>query len=389
MLPPLSIDVSLPGLPVISHALHAPGATIQWTLSAFVLAFGSGQLALGPLSDRYGRRPVLLAGIAAFTLTAFACAFATNVYVLIALRLVQGFGACAGTVCARAIVADVANDRARATSLQAYVSATNSAAPIVAPLLGVALLSFLGWPWLYGALAFVGIGLIVAVITSLHETSPLVSHGVIASYRRVLAHPRVRILALFVFFAFAAYFALISASAPVLETQMRVSSAVFALAFVVNACATMAGSFAAARCAGRISPERLLQLGAAMSLLAGLGAFYADVYVPSPASFTTTMAIVAFCFGLTVPVAFAAALSNAGADAGAGAAILGSSQMLGGAIGSALAGALPYPAATSVGIVVLLGAIGLAAATCRAPRGLLPASEYGAQRGRAHVEVPK
>src|ERR1051326_2106247 len=90
MLPPLSIDISLPGLPVIAQALHAQGGTIQWTLSAFVLAFGGGQLVLGPLSDRYGRRPVLLCGLGVFTLLAVGCAVVSNVYLLVALRFAQG-----------------------------------------------------------------------------------------------------------------------------------------------------------------------------------------------------------------------------------------------------------------------------------------------------------
>src|ERR1700722_2876859 len=163
MLPPLSIDVSLPGLPLIAQSLHAPGSTIAWTLSAFVLAFGAGQLALGPLSDRYGRRPVLLYGLAVFAFLAVACAFVTNVYVLVALRFIQGVAASAGTVCARAIVADITSDRAKATSLQAYISVTNSLAPILAPIAGVVILAFFGWRWLYAGLAVAGVALILAV----------------------------------------------------------------------------------------------------------------------------------------------------------------------------------------------------------------------------------
>lgn len=390
MLPPLAIDVSLPGLPAIAKALHATGGAMQWTLSAFVLAFGAGQLVLGPLSDRFGRKPVLLGGVATFTLAAIACALVTDVYVLIALRLLEGFAACAGTVCARAIVADVAKDRTQATSLQAYVSATNSLAPLAAPLLGVVLLSFLDWRWLYGALAIVGLGLILAILTRLRETSPLTSRGAIAGYRRMLARPPTATLVLFVFCAFGAYFAFIGASSLVLQTQMHVSSFVFAVAFAVNACATMAGSFVAGRFAGTVGAERLMQSGTKLLFVAGAAAFAFDAFAPSALAFTATMAGFAFCYGLVVPGAFAAALANAGADAGSGSALLGSAQMIGGSLGSALAGALPFSPSFSVGIVALIGSLGVVASATamRRPapptlrgilpsRGLLP-SERGA-----------
>jgi DHA1 family bicyclomycin/chloramphenicol resistance-like MFS transporter len=102
MLPPLSIDISLPGLPTIARALAAPPALIQSSLSAFIFAYGAGQLALGPLSDRYGRRPVLLWGLSLYALAGIGCTLVTGAGVLVALRLLQGLGACAGTVCARA-----------------------------------------------------------------------------------------------------------------------------------------------------------------------------------------------------------------------------------------------------------------------------------------------
>ncbi len=196
MLPPLSIDISLPGLPLIARALNATPALLQWTLSAFVLAFGIGQLVLGPLSDRVGRRPVLLSGMALFTLAGIGCTLATDARMLVALRLLQGVGACAGTVCARAIAQDLSSDRAGATFRQAVLSAVNSFAPVIAPLLGAAILLTLGWRHLYSVLAIVGVILFVMVAAVLPETSPRVASDVASAYRRVLQLPRTLGLAL-------------------------------------------------------------------------------------------------------------------------------------------------------------------------------------------------
>ena len=369
MLPPLSIDLSLPGLPIVSSALHAPRGTIQWTLSAFIFAFGAGQLVVGPLSDRRGRRPVLLCGLAGFTVLAIGCALATNVYLLIALRFLQGLTACAGTVCSRAMVADVSRDRTQATSLQAYVSATNALAPITAPMLGVLLLTWLNWRWLYGGLGLVGIGLFAASYFQLKETATArAASGVLAGYRRVLQHQRVVPLAAVIFFAFAGYFAMISSSPLVLELQMHVSGAMFALAFAANAASTMAGSFVAGRFSHRFGADRLLTTGPILLLIAGVTALGFGVYAPSPMSFTVTMAAYAFSYGMTVPGAYGMALSEAGADAGSGSALLGAAQMTGGALGSALSGSLPLLASTSVGIVAAVAACGVMAAARSQPR---------------------
>ncbi|MEA2721852.1 MAG: transporter, family, multidrug resistance protein [Candidatus Eremiobacteraeota bacterium] len=353
MLPPLSIDVSLPGLPVIAHAIGASSASMQQSLSVFIFAFGAGQLVLGPLSDRYGRRPVLLAGLVVFSLAGVACTFANGPALLLVARFVQGLGACAGTMSARAIVQDVAPTRERAASLQAYVSAVTTVAPIVAPLLGALVLVTLGWRWLYGVLVVVGIALLVAVLTRLPETAPGTAGRRRDAYVRVLRLPRTIPLALFVACAFGAYFALISGSPFALVAQMHVASAPYAVAFAINACALLAGSFTAGRLSGRVGAERLFGTGVMLATTAAAVACAVDVLAPTPAGFTATFALFAFAFGIANPNAYAAALADAGPDAGTTSAVLGATQMIGGAIASALATALPVPPSEGIGVTVL------------------------------------
>ncbi len=367
MLPPLSIDVSLPGLPLIAGALRASGSAMQASLSLFILAFGVGQLVVGPLSDRYGRRPVLLFGLALFTLAGVACTFATTVPVLLFARFAQGLGACAGTVVGRAVIQDVSRERTHAAALQAYVTTLNSLAPMLAPLLGVAILTVAGWRWLYGILIAIGVALFATVLRRLPETAPRGSGDVRSAYRRAFALPRTVPLAVFSACAFGAYFALISGSPFVLVTQMHLPRGLYAVAFGLNALAALCGSLGTGRLAARIGAERVFAFGVLLLACGGAAALVVDVFIPGPVAFVATFATVAFAFGIAAPSAFAAALADAGPDAGLTAGVLGAAQMLGGAAGSAAAGAIPLPPAAAVGTMaaLLAGAAAAAYGWCR------------------------
>ena len=141
---PLSMDMYLPSLPDIAHVLGAPVARTQLTISSYLIGFAVGQMIYGPLSDRYGRRPVLLAAVALYLASTLACAAAQSVDLLIAARLLQGISGSGAIVLARAIVRDVYSgvQAARELSLMGSISAT---APIVAPMIGGVLQAGFGW----------------------------------------------------------------------------------------------------------------------------------------------------------------------------------------------------------------------------------------------------
>ncbi len=368
-LPPLATDVALPGLPMIARALGTSDGVMQWSLSAFILAFGFGQLVFGPLSDRYGRRPLLFVGLGVFTVVGVACTFATNGPLLVALRFVQGFGACAGTVCARAIVQDVARgDRPRAAAMQGYLSAINSLAPIVAPLLGAAILLALSWRWLYGVLPLIGIALLALVALRLPETSPRTARDVFAAYARVVRLPRTMPLAGVTLGSFGAYFTLIASSPFVLVSQLHLASGAFAGCFALVASSLLVGATLTGRLAHRIGSERLFACGIAGMTVAGAAVYVVDAWAPSAAGFTATMMFFAFCFGIVVPSAFAAALHDAGASAGLAAGILGAAQMAGGAVESAIAPAIHGAPSTGAGLVVGVSTLGTTLAYLRSRR---------------------
>ena len=357
MLPPLSIDISLPGLPLIARALDSPPALLQWTLSAFILAFGAGQLILGPLSDRYGRRPVLLWGLGLFALSGIGCTLVGDARLLVALRLLQGLGACSGTVCARAIAQDLSTDRAGATFRQAILTSVNSFAPVIAPLLGAVILATLGWRSLYGVLAVVGVVLVALVAVLLPETSPRIAHPVWAAYGRVLRLPRTLGLMLLVGGSFFGFFSLISGSPFALIAQLHLTSTQFAFAFAINSLSFIVAAVLSARLVRTLDPEILFGSGVAFTLVATILAFIVDTYFPSVVGFIATWSLYAFGVAFTTPGAFGALLSTARGDAGLAAGLIGATNMLGGALGGTLSGARPGLPTTTLGLFALIGGI--------------------------------
>ena len=386
-LPPLSIDASLPAFPATARALGvAPGA-LGATLGAFMLAFALGQLLWGPLSDRYGRRPIVLTGLVLYALAGFACALAHHAPELIAARFAQGFTACASTVGARATIRDLFVERERSAAMQGYVAAAMSVAPIVAPLLGAAILRVSDWRGVYAMLAGAGIVLAGIAYAGLRESAPAdrpPSRNPFPGYARYVRMPRSVALSFLVAGAFAGQFAFISASPFVLVDQFRLPTIAYAIAFAGASAAFIVGTLATGRFArGRPEmPERLLAIGAyAMPAIGALVLAISALPNGGPAPFVVAMGAYAFAAGMVMPNVFAIGMERAGAIAGIAAAVLGAAQMAGGAIGSTLAGAIGLEPSRAVGVVVLGAGAVVAiayASSRRAPAGTEGRDAFGA-----------
>jgi DHA1 family bicyclomycin/chloramphenicol resistance-like MFS transporter len=353
---PFSIDVSLPGLPAIGAAIGAPGGLMQWTLAAYVLATGFGLLFWGPFADRFGRRPTILIGLALYAASALACAVTSTVAILIGLRFLQGLGSCAGSVCAFAIVHDLAHAPAERASRQATITAVTNIGPLAAPIAGVAILTWLGWRFLYAIPGLAGIALFAAVVAWVPETAPFSAGAPLERFRRVFALPRTLALTATIFALFGGYFAMISGSPFALVAQLHLSTAAFAGAFAIEAASALLGSFASSRLAFRFSPETLLAAAIALALAAGCANGVAGTWLPSPATFIITMSFYAFAFGVALPSAIALTLADAGPDAGVASGVLLAGLSLGGAAGSALGGAVPGLPTAGIGAVVAAAA---------------------------------
>lgn len=360
-LPPLSIDVSLPALPALGAALGTSAGAAQWTLSAFLLGFGFGQLVLGPASDRLGRRPVLIAGLVGYALAGVATAVAPSIGVLVLLRLLQGFGACAGVVISRAVVRDMF-EGAEAVSRQSLLSATATLAMLLAPMLGAVLLGSLGWRAVYGALAVAGVILLTATAVLQPETLPACrrSAGSLwGGYARVLHAPRTLGYAAVNAFTFGGMFAYISGSPAVFIGTLGVTPGVFSLLFALAALALLAGSVLNGLLARRLASASLLRLGPALLGVSVVLVCTIGPAVPRVPVLISVLATYTFATGLVMPNAIAAGLVPMPEAAGAAAAFIGFSQMVAGAVSAAIVGVVRP--GTVTGMVGVLGAFGLAA----------------------------
>jgi DHA1 family bicyclomycin/chloramphenicol resistance-like MFS transporter len=340
---PLSIDMYLPSLPTIQAELGTSASRVQLTLAAFMAGLGLGQLAYGPLSDRFGRRRPLLVGIALYILASAACAFAPSVEWLIALRFLQAVGGAAGAVIARAIVRDHYSGReiARVLSLLMLIM---GAAPILAPLLGGQVLSVAGWRSIFGVLAVLGAIALVLVLVAIPGVAPRAGQPGTASplgtSLRVLLTDRRFLTATFAGgFAQSGMFAYISGSPFVFMEVLHVTPGRFAWLFAMNALGLIGASQLNRRLLARRSPERIavsaglfmVLMGATLLVLAvsGLG----RVYTLAPALFLFISSI-----GFVTPNAAALALEDHGARAGVASAVLGSLQFAVSAAASACVG---------------------------------------------------
>jgi DHA1 family bicyclomycin/chloramphenicol resistance-like MFS transporter len=330
---PLSIDMYLPALPTLADTFGASPSRVQLTLSAFFLGFGVGQLVYGPLSDRWGRRPPLLAGIGLYVGASLLCALSSGVTGLIAVRLLQGLGACAGPLTARAVVRDI-YERDRAARMLSLLMLVMGAAPLVAPLLGGQLLLAFGWRSLFAVLSGFGVLCFLGAWLSLDETldeakrSPTSALAMIARYGTLLRDRAYVGYTVCSGAAYAGMFAYFAGSPFVFIRLHGVPAQHYGFLFALNVLGLMACAAVNSRLVLPLGADRLLRHGVAAVAVAGGGVLLAAV---------TGWGGLA---GLVIPLlAFMASLSFIGANAMAGA-LAGFPHMAGTA--SALAGTIQF-----------------------------------------------
>ncbi|MEE4074856.1 multidrug effflux MFS transporter [Pseudomonas viridiflava] len=350
-LPPLSIDMGLPAIADISRALGVSLASASQTLSVFIFGFVLGPLLFGPLSDRVGRRPILLTGLVVFTMAGIACTFAQDITLLLSARFLQGCAAGAAATLPIAIVRD-RFEGVQARKLQSHLALVNNLAPLIAPLLGSAILVVGNWRWIYAALTVCGVILWLRTQTSFDETATRKSSNAAASlltsYLSVLKSRRFLVSTLIMAFNFAGMFAYIATSPLVFMNNLGMTSAGFAALFALTAMGTIAGSWVNGKLihAG-VAEHRVLGGALLASLLISLGLVVESQLAIYPLYILTALVVLSnMCTGIVMPNATHSALEDLSATAGAGAALLRATQMLGGACASLLASAF-YDGQTS------------------------------------------
>ncbi len=342
-LPPLSVDIGLPAFPALERGLDATAAGAGLTLSLFLAGFATAQLILGPLSDRIGRRPVLLAGLAVYTLAGALCAAAPSIGALLGFRLLQGAAAAAGPVMALAIVRDLFDGAAARTRLS-YVAMVLSVAPILAPTLGGGVVTLAGWRGVYAFLALAGAVLLPAATLGMIETRrrpsahPRLLHG----FARVLGHRRAVLSALANALSFGAVFAYVSGSPLLLMGTLGLPAPLFAASFALTTTGILAGSWLNGRLAARgVAPALPMWLSLLLSLIA-CAALLLLLAAGGRTLVPLLLLLTGFCFarGIIGPTATHGAMEPMAQIAGAASALIGFMQMSTGALSSAVVAAL-------------------------------------------------
>jgi DHA1 family bicyclomycin/chloramphenicol resistance-like MFS transporter len=341
---PLSMDMYLPSLPDIARVLDAPTARVQLTISSYLIGFAVGQMLYGPISDRHGRRPVLLAALALYVASTLVCAVTQSVDPLIGARFLQGIAGSGTIVLARAIVRDLYSGvrAARELSLMGSISAF---APIVAPMIGAILQTAFGWRAIFLTMSAAAVVATVVAARLLPETlrqrsgAPPALFSLFGGYGSVLRHRGFLVYLGILTISYAGLFAWISGASVVLQGVYGLSAVAFGFTFAIGAAGYMVGAAIAARLVVRLGLDRTMGLG--VMLLAIGGAALAAVVaaqIHNGIWLVAAMAIYLAGLGLAMPQAMAGALTPFPDRAGTAASLLGLVQQTVAALVAAIVG---------------------------------------------------
>lgn len=354
----LSLNMFLPSLANIAHDLNARYATVSLSVAAYLGMTAIVQLIIGPLSDRVGRRPVLLVSLLIFTLASISCAFATEIWVFLACRMLQG-GIIAGYVLSLAIVRDTRPER-EAAGLIGYISMTMAIAPMLGPMLGGILDTWLGWRATFHFYAIAGLSLFVLCWRDLGETmciTPKTSSGATPGYGQLLREALFWMYALCGAFSTGAFYIFLTGAPLVAQVQFGVSTAQIGFWLGSITAGFVFGSFIAGRFAPRFAPLTMMVVGrivACTGLLAGLVAMLTGLI--TPALFFGSTLFVGIGNGITMPSSNAAAMSVRPEMAGSAAGISGALVVATGALLTTFTGmALPRDAPGLTLLLLMLG----------------------------------
>lgn len=342
---PLSMSIYTPAMTTIGQALMASDEEVKLTLTTFLIGFSAGQMIYGPLSDRFGRKPVLLVGAAVYALMGLACAFAPSVQALILLRVFHGLGVCSGSVISRAIVRDTFGQQGSASAMS-WISLGINIAPAVAPILGGHLTGWFGWQSVFFVLAGFGALVFLLVLFGLRETNPYLGQsagiwGTILQAGPMLAHRQFMGYGLAMGAIFATMFAYVAGAPFVLINGLGLTPAAFGYWILTSVAGFTLGSFIATRMVTRLPLPLCIATGLVVVVAGGvlmLGLALAGQFTVMAIVFPYF--VVAMGNGIAMAPAMAGSVNQFPRQAGTASSLMGTIQMGGGALSTAIVTAL-------------------------------------------------
>jgi DHA1 family bicyclomycin/chloramphenicol resistance-like MFS transporter len=355
----LSTNIILPSFPSIGVALNVPARDLGLTLSSFFIAFAIGQLFVGPLSDRYGRRWFVLGGLTVFIIGSAICGGAESFPMLIVGRIIQALGVCAASVLSRAIARDLFDGEALAKALSLTMVAM-AAAPGFSPLLGSALDAQFGWRAAFVMVGASGVVLAAYYALSAGETHPpdrrsaASLSATMRAYRGLLADARFILPALAVSLIIGGLYAFFAAAPAILMLSLGLSALQLGLFFATTVFVVFAGGLLAPRLAHKWGARSIAVIGIVLAMLGG-GFLLAISEAPTFPGFAAAIAVFLLGMGLVNPLGTALTLQPFGRQAGLASALLGFLQMACAAAGTALTTALPLSPLGALSVILTGG----------------------------------
>lgn len=342
-LPRITLDMHLPALPAMADYFQASDSQLQLTLTLYTLGSAISLLISGPLTDRFGRRPVLLAGLALYGLATLACALSDSLAVLITARLFQALGGCCTTVIGRVIVRDHF-DRSEQARLLGLISMAMAVSPMAAPVMGSLLLPWFGWRGLFLLLGAIGALLYGAVYRRLPETRP--AHvaatppgNLLGLYGQLLRDRYFLRYALAIGCVYSTYFPFISESSALLQRGFGLSATAYALVFAATISGYMLGANLFRRLVLRSEADRLISAAIALNVAGSvLLAVTTSAWAQQWLAIVLPMVVIMVSVGLVIPACQLSVLQPYGAIAGTASGLFFFIQMFLTAISSGITG---------------------------------------------------
>jgi MFS transporter, DHA1 family, multidrug resistance protein len=378
---PFAIDMYLPALPSIGSSLHATPAAVQMSLMVFFIMLGICQLVYGPLSDMFGRKPPIYAGLAIFVIGSVGCAFAPDINVLIGFRALQSLGACAGMVIPRAVVRDLYTGH-EATRLMSLLMLVVSISPILAPLTGSLIIAGFGWRAIFLVLTIAGLIAFLLAATQLRETREIHDRAdsswarTFASYGQLLTDAEFLGLTLVGAFGVSSFFIYLASASFVIVNHYGLTPLMFSLCFALNAASFFGFSQLTAHLTAKYGLRRVIRTS-----VSGFAMALSIVAILFLAGFDSLALMMIFLFigygflGLILPATAVLSLESHGAIAGTASALMGAIQFVVGAAVMAVSGIFangaPKPMMMGIAISALI-AFAIARLTLPAEDSRLP-----------------
>jgi MFS transporter, DHA1 family, multidrug resistance protein len=361
----LATNILLPSLPQIAGSLNVTSAAVTSAITVFLIVFALGQLLVGPISDRYGRRWPVLIGFAIFLAGSIWCAVATDLASLLAGRILQAAGACATSVLSRAIARDLFSGAALGRAM-ALIMIAMAAAPGFSPLLGGALDHYFGWRSEFvfvGVFAAIGGIAYSAVFGETHRSTriPLRPGAISNTYLGLAADRRFLIPAAAVSLIMGGLFAMFSAAPRILIEGLQFTPIELGLFFAGTVMVVFAAGLLATRLGPRFGLDRSIRAGLLVAAAGSAAILLVSIFNPRFLPFLAAVSVFLLGMGIVNPLGTAQALSPFGEKAGAASALLGFWQMMGAALGVYLAASVSHKAMFALGIVMTTASL-LAAA---------------------------